>query len=76
MILNCRQCGAPYGGSDGEGGHCTHPGCHRSFSSNSSFDAHFVGYERRHIDVTTTEGWRQNRKGYWTNAKENVWHGG
>lgn len=64
MICTCPDCGATYSGSGG--GHCR-SGCHRTFTSDAAASKHRVGPydDRRCLDVTTTEGWRETPRG-WT----------
>ncbi len=70
MICQCPDCGATYSGAQRSGGHCR-DGCHRTFRSQSAFDAHRTGpYSNRScIDVTATEGWRNTDRG-WTDQPE------
>ena len=66
----CPECAASYPGSGG--GHCRggrYGGCCRTFTSDSSFDAHRIGrhgVDRGCLDVSADDKWRCAPRG-WTN---------
>lgn len=75
VYSTCFECGARY---SGRAGHCKggiHPGCHRTFSSDSSFNAHLVSKVTAGCldpeTVTTKDG---RRLLFWNETRQ-LWQG-